>query len=347
MREPNEYTAFRVRRNDYHHSRLPYRLSIHTFTNMETIALGHSHIPVSKLCLGAMNLGTKLDRDDSFAILDRYYDTGGRFIDTANNYAYFYGGKGGESETIIGEWMKDRGNREELVIATKVGFNTPEVGHSLRADTIRSEFEGSLSRLQTEYVDLYYAHKDQRTDPLEETLETFNKLHRQGQIRATGCSNHVAWRIEEARRVSLQHGWPDYCCVQAKHTYLRPRPGNLSDTHPVADENLFDYCREKRDVLLLAYSPTLKGAYQRDDRDMDAVYSGPDTDARLSALKEVARELGATSIQVVLAWMLASDPIALPLITAGTIEQLNENLGCLEIELSPDQLKRLNSAGNR
>jgi aryl-alcohol dehydrogenase-like predicted oxidoreductase len=100
-------------------------------------------------------------------------------------------------------------------------------------------------------------------------------------------------------------------------------------------------------VLLLAYSPTLKGAYQRDDRDMDAVYSGPDTDARLSALKEVAGELGATPIQVVLAWMLASDPIALPLITAGTIEQLNENLGCLEIDLSPDQLDRLNSAGNR
>jgi aryl-alcohol dehydrogenase-like predicted oxidoreductase len=313
---------------------------------MDVIPLGISHIQVSKLCLGAVNLGTKVDKKESFALLDRYYEAGGRFIDTANNYSFFYNGKGGESETVIGEWMKDRGIRNELVIATKVGFNTPEIGNSLSADVIRLEFEGSLRRLQTEYVDLYYAHKDHRDDPLEETLRSFHRLHRKGQVRAIGCSNYLAWRIEEARDLSRQHGWPGYCCVQAKHSYLRPRPGSFDITHPVANDDLFDYCRVNRGVLMLAYSPTLGGAYQRSDREIGETYKGADTDARLAALRKVAKDLGATSIQVVLAWMLASDPIALPLITAGTVEQMDENLGSLDVQLSGEQLEQLHTAGN-
>ncbi len=313
---------------------------------MEVIPLGHSHIQVSKLCLGAVNYGTQVDKEHSFELLDRYYEAGGRFIDTANNYSYFFGGVGGESETILGEWMKERGNREELVIATKVGFNTPDIGNGLSRELIRSEFEGSLERLQTEYVDLYYAHKDHREDPLEETLEAFNRLHRQGKLRAIGCSNYLSWRIEEARHLSREHGWPEYCCVQAKHTYLRPRPGAFDVTHPITDGELLDYCREKKDVLLLAYSPTLKGAYTRVDREISSTYRGPDTDARMAALKKVAAETGATPIQIVFAWMLASDPIVLPLVTAGTIEQMNENLGSIDVDLSAEQMEFLNSAGN-
>jgi len=314
---------------------------------MDVIALGNSHIQVSKLCLGAVNLGTKVDKEHSFALLDRYYEAGGRFIDTANNYSFFYNGKGGESETVIGQWMKDRGNREELIIATKVGFNAPQVGNSLKAEVIRSEFEGSLKRLGTEYVDLYYAHKDQREDPLEETLETFHRIHRKGQIRALGCSNYLAWRIAEARDISRQRGWPGYCCVQAKHTYLRPRSGAFDITHPIANDDLFDYCRSNHDVLMLAYSPTLGGAYQRKDREIAEVYRSRENKVRLSVLRKVARELGATPIQVVLAWMLASEPIALPLITAGTIEQLDENLASLDIELDSGQLEALNAAQGR
>lgn len=314
---------------------------------MEVIPLGHSHIQVSKLCLGAVNFGTKLDRAQSFAILDRYYEAGGRFIDTANNYSFFYeGGEGGESETVLGEWMAERGNREELVIATKVGFNTPVIGHSLSAETIKSEFENSLKRLKTEYVDLYYSHKDHRADPLEETLESYHRLHRQGKIRAIGCSNHVAWRIEEAREVSRKHGWPEYCCIQQKYSYLRPVPGTFDITHPIADGPLFDYVRHKGDVTLLAYSPTLSGAYTRADREISAVYRGADTDARMAALKKVSAETGATPIQVVFAWMLASDPMVLPLLTAGTIEQMDENIGSLDITLSLEQMELLNTAGN-
>ncbi len=159
---------------------------------MKIPPLGHSHIQINSLCLGAMNFGTKIDEKASFAILDRFVEAGGRFIDTANNYSYWYNGKGGESETVLGNWMKERGNREDLVIASKVGFNTPEIGHGLSGELIKSEFEGSLRRLQTEYIDLYYAHQDYRKDPLEETLEAFHRLHRTGQIRAIGCSNYQA-----------------------------------------------------------------------------------------------------------------------------------------------------------
>ena len=169
---------------------------------MRKLSLGHSGLEVSALPLGTLMLGTKVDRDASFAILDGYYDAGGRFLDTANNYSFWWDAEGGESETVIGEWMKERGNRDELIITSKVGFNTPAVGHSLSEITILSELEGTLARLQTEYVDLYYAHKDNREDPLEETLHTFHRLHRQGKIRAIGCSNHRAWRVEKARQVS-------------------------------------------------------------------------------------------------------------------------------------------------
>ena len=313
---------------------------------MEVTPLGHSHIQVSKLCLGAVNFGTKVDKEHSFALLDAYCEAGGRFIDTANCYSTLYGGVGGESETVIGEWMKERGNREDLIIATKVGFNTPDIGPGLSSELIGSEFERSLIRLRTEYVDLYYAHKDQREDPLDETLEKFNRLHRQGKLRAIGCSNYLAWRIEEARQISREHGWPEYCCVQQKHTYLRPAAGTFDVTHPIASDDLMDYCREKRDVVILAYSPTLKGAYTRSDREIGAAYRGADSDARMAALKKVAADTGATPIQVVFAWMLSSDPFVLPLVTAGTIEQMNENLGSLDVTLSAEQMEFLNTAGN-
>ena len=313
---------------------------------MKVVPLGHTHIQVSALCLGAINFGTKIDEKASFAILDRFAEAGGNFIDTANNYSYWYDGKGGESETVLGNWMKDRGNREDVVIATKVGFNTPEVGHGLSEDLIYREFEGSLRRLQTEYVDLYYAHQDYRQDPLKTTLGAFNKLHRRGMIRAIGASNYRAWRIEEARNLAKANGWPEYCCVQQRHTYLRPAPGADFGKQVAANEDLLDYCRANDDVLFLAYTPTLSGAYNRSDREVSVQYHGADTDARLATLKAIADAHEATPIQIVFSWMLASAPFTMPLVTAGTVEQLEENLGSLNIELSTDEMIALDTAGN-
>jgi aryl-alcohol dehydrogenase-like predicted oxidoreductase len=315
---------------------------------MKDFPLGDSGVTVSALCLGAMNFGTKLDQKVSFVLLDRYFEAGGRFIDTANNYAVWWGGNGSESETVLGNWMRERRNRDALFLATKVGFNRPTVGNGLSRKVIRQEIEGSLRRLQTDRVDLYYAHKDHRADSLDETLATFDALKNEGKIRFIGCSNYRAWRIEEARAKSAKGGWIRYCCVQQRHTYLRPAPGAAFDPQLAADEELLDYCKEhEEEVLLLAYSPTLGGAYSgRSDRPIPNQYRGADTDARLAALREVAGQAGATPVQVVLAWMLQGRPRILPLVSAGTPEQLDEDLGALKVALNPDQLRRLDSAGN-
>ncbi len=314
--------------------------------NMRTVTLGHSGIEVSSLCLGAMNLGTKVNEEGSFQILDRYVEAGGCFIDTANMYAHWWGGTGHDSETVLGNWMRARGNRKDIILATKVGFNTPDVGEGLSEGLIRSELAGSLERLRTDYVDLYYAHQDHRQTPLEETLGTFNALHQAGLVRAIGCSNYRAWRIERARTLSRINGWVEYCCVQQRHTYLRPVPGADTGAQLIADKELFDYCRENSDFSLLAYSPTLGGAYSRQDRPIREHYIGVDTESRLAALHKVAAVHSATPIQVILAWMLASNPAAMPLVSAGTLEQLDENLGSLDIQLSQDEMHELDAAGS-
>ncbi len=314
---------------------------------MKTIALGDSGIDVSTLCLGILPFGTKVDRDTSFSILDAYYDAGGRFIDTANNYSKWHAnGVGTESETVLGEWMASRRNRDDLVIATKVGFNRDDIGPSLSRTTIDAESAGSLKRLQTDRIDLYYAHADIRSDPLDETLSAFDALVRSGKVRAIGCSNYRAWRIAEARARSAANGWASYCCVQQRHSYLRPRPGASFGAQTSSNEDLIDYCHERPEVRLLAYSPLLNGAYTRADREFPRQYQGAETDARLAALRRIARELGATENQVIYAWMLAGNPAVIPLTAPTTLDQLTENLGALTVTLTDELVTELDTAGN-
>jgi aryl-alcohol dehydrogenase-like predicted oxidoreductase len=317
------------------------------FDSMKTLPLGHTGVQVSALCLGAMNYGTKANEQDSMRMLDRYVESGGSFIDTANNYAVWWGGDGGDSERVLGAWMKARKNRASLFLATKVGFNRPDVGPSLSAGTIKREIDGSLKRMGTDHVDLYYAHQDGRQDPIEESLEAFDSLRRGGKIRFVGCSNYRAWRIEKARALSREHGWAEYCCVQQRYTYLRLAPGASFEPQLAVDTELMDYCTvHAADFLLLGYSSTLGGGYGgRIDRPIPWQYAGADSEARLAALSSVAREAGATPIQVVYAWMLQSTPAVLPLVSAGTMEQLDEDLGCLKVALTTDQMTRLNTAG--
>lgn len=313
---------------------------------MHTLTLGHTGIAVSELCLGILPFGTKVDEATSFAILDAYYAAGGRFIDTANNYSRWHaGGIGLESEVTLGKWLKARGNRADIVIATKVGFNRADIGPSLSRQTIEAEIAGSLARLGTSYVDLYYAHADIRSDPLTETLATFNELVTAGKARALGCSNYRAWRIQQARDLSRSRGWAEYCCVQQRHTYLLPRVGADFGAQVSSNDDLLDYCREHSDFRMLAYSPLLAGAYTRTDKKLPTQYAGPAADARLVALAQVAAECGATPNQIIYAWMLQGAPAVIPLTAPTSLAQLSENLGALRIRLSPEQLQRLDAAG--
>ena len=312
---------------------------------MQKVPLGNTGENVSTLCLGAMYFGTRQDQSESFKLLDCFIEAGGSFIDTANIYAWWVEGfNGGESESMIGAWMKERKNRNQIFIASKVGFGYQDVPNSLRAEFIEQECNKSLKRLGVETIDLYYAHNDDRDTPLDETLEAFLRLYDAGKIRYVGASNYLAWRLEEARWISLTNEWPEYCCVQQRHSYIRRKHGTSFKPQETANEDLFDYVKN-RGITLLAYSALLSGAYTRADRDIQEQYLGSDTDNRLVALSAVASEIGASLNQVIIAWMLQSDPPVLSLIAASTINQLEENINALQVNLTKDHMNQLTNAG--
>jgi aryl-alcohol dehydrogenase-like predicted oxidoreductase len=315
---------------------------------MRTVPLGHTGTQVSQLCLGAMYFGTRQDEATSFALLDQYVAAGGTFIDTANIYAHWTpNGQGGDSETLLGKWLAARGHRDEMFIATKVGFGYGDVQVGLSAAQIITECDKSLQRLGVDTIDLYYAHVDDRDTPLYETLEAFQSLVDAGKVRFVGASNYLAYRLERAHAVAKEHSFAPFCCVQQCHTYLRPRYGQkVVEAQEYVNDEILDFVRtHKQGFTLLPYSVLLKGAYTRTDRPVPAAYAGPDSDARLAVLRAVAEETGATPNQVVLAWLVQGDPPSVPLIAASTAAQLTENLEALEVTLSAAQMQRLNAAG--
>ncbi|HUX21547.1 MAG TPA: aldo/keto reductase [Spirochaetia bacterium] len=316
---------------------------------MKVVKLGKSNAEVSSLCFGAMYLGSKTNESTSIRLLDQYVEAGGSFVDTANAYARWVPRcQGGESEALLGRWMKARGNRSQLFLASKVGFSSPVDGLEFGASAKQIEIacEASLRRLGTDVLDLYYVHADDRVSPLAERLEAFDRLVRAGKVRHCGASNFMEWRLEEACWTAKEKGWAEYCCVQQRYSYVRPQAGSIYDPHVTVDEEFLDYVRN-RGLTILAYSPLLGGAYSRSDREFPEQYSGPDTDLRLTTLGVVASSRGATVNQVVLAWLLQSDPVSIPVIAASTQEQLAELLASDRVELTSDELHRLSSAGNR
>ncbi|MCO6009478.1 aldo/keto reductase [Actinoallomurus purpureus] len=311
---------------------------------------------VGSLCLGAMWFGTRTDEKTAFAILDRFVEAGGTLIDTADNYAFWAeGGAGGESETVIGRWLADRGARDQVVISTKVGAQPTvpgtswrESGEGLSPSAIRSAIEGSLRRLGTDRVDVYWAHIEDRTVPLEETVDAFASLVEEGTVGVVGASNHALWKVERARAFARSQDRPGYTCLQLRHSYLRPR---LDVTRPDShifgdvDAETLDYARNEPDMSLWAYSPLLSGAYAHPDRPLHPVYDHPGTPARLAAVQEVAAKTGATVNQVVLAWLMGGDPPVTPIVGVSSVEQLNEALAAADLELGEDLRHRLDDAG--
>jgi aryl-alcohol dehydrogenase-like predicted oxidoreductase len=285
-----------------------------------------------------MYFGSRNDRATSYRLLDSYVGAGGSFIDTANIYAHWVAGfRGGESETLLGEWMTARGNRSSLFIASKVGFNYGEVPKRLRSSDIQQECDKSLRRMNIDTIDLYYAHVDDRTTPLEESLHAFDALVRAGKVRFVGASNFLAWRLEQARWLSQVNGWSGFCCVQQHYTFLRLRPGTSVAPQEMVNDDLLDYCKATG-LTLLAYSVLQSGAYSRPDRALRSEFNSPDNERRLAVLREIAGETDVTVNQVILSWMLHTTPTIIPLIAASTEEQLQENMGALDVRLTAQQM---------
>ncbi|MFD5658580.1 aldo/keto reductase [Streptomyces hirsutus] len=311
---------------------------------------------VSVLALGAMPFGSVTDEETSFAVLDRYVEAGGNFIDTSDNYAFWAdGGQGGQSEVLLGRWRRSRGVGDEIVVATKLGARPLAPGTSytdnpegLSAKVIRESAERSRERLGTDRLDLLYAHIEDRAVPLRETVEGFAGLVAEGTVGLLGASNHAVWRVERARALAAAAGLPGYEVLQYQHSYLRPRADLPEDLFPDgslghAGAELLTYLRAEPRLALVAYSPLLKGAYARPER-LPGDYDHPGTPARLKALHEVARETGASAGQVVLAWQLGHELPILPLAGVSSVAQLEENLAAVDLELSPEQRARLDAA---
>ncbi|WP_084772451.1 aldo/keto reductase [Nonomuraea candida] len=301
--------------------------------------------------LGTIPFGTTVGMDETFAILDRFQEAGGTMLDTADNYPFWVEGRSGdESELAIGAWLAARGNRDEMVISTKVGARptvpgdrTLDSAEGLSAPAIATAMEGSLRRLGTDYIDVYWAHIEDRSVPLEETLGAFDELVRAGRARALGASNVATWRLERARNVSAAHGWTPYTYVQLRHTYLRPRPGTrLAESgHRLVSDELLDYLAAEPDMTLWAYNTLMFGAYTRPDRPISEIYDHPGTTRRLAVLREVAGELGATPNQVVLAWLMADGIV--PIVGVSTMEQLEEAIGATGLKLDAELRARLDA----
>lgn len=333
---------------------------------MRTIPLGRTGEQVSAVALGCMLMGTLTDEQASFEMLDHYLDAGGTFLDTANCYAWWTGPsfRGGESEALLGRWLARGGRRDRVFLATKGGAWIRDLDavraapddktvarrnyEGAGADTLRHALDASLRRLGTDHVDLYYVHVDDLRTPLEETLEALAGLVAAGKIRYVGWSNVRTWRLERIRQLADRYGWPAPVAVQQQHSYLRPR-GDADTLSIVADE-LLDYLRAHDDLTLVGYSPLLKGAYDNPVRWREhpvmAEYHGPDAEARLAVLGEVAAELGVTRSQVVLAWLLhQTAPQAVTLIGPRTLDQYHAAMATLDLKLTAEQLTRLETAG--
>ncbi|MEQ4206027.1 aldo/keto reductase [Actinopolymorpha sp. B9G3] len=312
---------------------------------------------VSVLSLGAMLFGTATDEATSFAILDRYVEAGGTFIDTSNNYAFWQdGGQGGQSEELLGRWIRSRNVGNEIVIATKLGARPLAPGTSyvdnaegLSAKVIRESAERSRKRLGVDKLDLLYAHIEDPGTPLQETVEGFAQLVADGTVGLLGVSNHWAWRVERARNLAATAGLPGYEVLQYSYSYLRQRtdlPGELSPDgdYGAVGRDLLSYLREEPGLTLVAYSPLLSGRYVRDDKPFGPEFDHAGTPVRLAALREVAAETGATPNQVVLSWLIGGDIPVIPLAGASSLAQLNENLVGVDLKLTSEQRAKLDAA---
>lgn len=313
---------------------------------MEKRKLGQSSIAVAPLMFGGNVFGWTLDEAASFEILDAFTAAGFDFIDTADVYSRFIpGNQGGESEIILGKWMKARGNRDRVIIATKAGMDMGEGREGLSQAYLVKAVEDSLRRLQTDYIDLYQAHVDDPKTPLEETLGAFADLVRQGKVRVIGASNYSAERLSEALAVSDRLGLPAYQSLQPLY--------NLID-RAVYEDKLQPLCQAKSLGVIPYFSLAsgfLTGKY-RTEADFANSSRGAFTKHYLNdrgcrilgALDRVAADVSATPGMVALAWLMAQPTVTAPIASATSLAQLSELVRATELKLDRGAMAQLDQA---
>jgi aryl-alcohol dehydrogenase-like predicted oxidoreductase len=312
---------------------------------MKKRRLGRSDLEVAPFCFGGNVFGWTVDENTSFALLDAFVETGFDFIDTADAYSRWVPGHmGGESEAIIGRWMKARGNRDKLIIATKVGADMGS-GRTMAPSYVRKAVDDSLKRLQTDRIDLYQTHWDDRKTSLEEVLSTYADLMKAGKVRVIGASNYSAARLKKALDISARKSLPRYESLQPQYNLVERKD---------YEAELGPLCRKEQIGVIPYYSLAsgfLTGKYRsKSDAGKSPRGSGAAKylDERglrvLAALDEVASAHKATVAQVALAWLLAKPELTAPIASATSLPQLNELLGAVRLELSQKDAARLDAA---
>jgi aryl-alcohol dehydrogenase-like predicted oxidoreductase len=310
--------------------------------------LGRSGIHVHPLCLGSNVFGWSADERASFAVLDAYAAAGGNFIDSANVYsAWVAGNRGGESEGIIGRWLASRGVRDRMVVATKVGQAMPGQPAGLSADLVRRGVEASLSRLGIERIDLLYAHIDDPETPVEETLGAFDRLVREGLVRAIGASNFTAERLGASLDAAAREGLVRYEAVQPRYNLLdrEAYEGPLEELCLREGLGVAPYYGVARGFLTGKYreggprpeSPRAGGVLES--------YANPRGWAVLEAVERVAEVHGATPAQVALAWLMCRPSVTAPIASATSAEQVRELIGAAELSLEAGEIAELHAVG--
>lgn len=318
--------------------------------------LGSSGLSVFPLALGTMQFGWSADEQTSFAVMDAFVEAGGNLIDTADIYSNWSAGNpGGVSEEIIGRWLKARGNRDEVLVATKVrgpmgeggaeGSGHPRQREGLSRRWILQACEDSLKRLQVDHIDLYQAHWIDPGVPIEETLGAMTDLVRRGYVRYLGCSNYSAWRLMQALWASDKHGFERFVSIQPEYSIAQPTRANF-------ERELARVC-ETYGVGVIPYSPLaggfLTGKYQREGEQPESARAGEISKTRfteqnwaiLDKLREVAANRDAHVAQVSLAWLLHKPYMTAPIVGANSVEQLNELLPAAELQLTHEEVSML------
>ncbi|MBN6052065.1 aldo/keto reductase [Nonomuraea sp. RK-328] len=303
--------------------------------------IGNTDLSVFPIALGTNVFGWTAGRQEAFAVLDAYVEGGGNFLDTADVYPHWATGES-TSELIIGEWLRERGNRESIVLATKVGML--EGVRGLAADTVRAAVEGSLRRLRTDYIDLYWAHVDDRDTPLAETLGAFDALVREGKVRHIGASNYEADRLAEALKVSDDLGLARYVALQQQYNLVeRGYEGELRDV--VAREGLSStpWSSLARGFLTGKYRPgaTIDSPRAERAREYLDTERGPRT---VEALVRVASARGVEPASVALAWLAAQPTVTAPIASARDVGQLRPLLEAAALKLGDAELRLLDEA---
>ncbi|HSN75371.1 MAG TPA: aldo/keto reductase [Anaerolineae bacterium] len=310
--------------------------------------LGRTGLKVSELCLGTMQWGWTASEEASWTVMDAFVEAGGNFIDTADVYSrWAEGNPGGVSEEIIGRWMQTRGNRRQIVLATKVRgvmWDGPN-GEGLSRGHIMTAVEDSLRRLQTDVIDLYQTHWFDADTPIDETLRALDDLVRQGKVRYVGCSNYPAWRLAKALWTSDTLGLARYDSIQP-HYNIAYRAEFERELKPL--------CQEEG-IGVIPYSPLaggfLTGKYRRDAPVPDSArasgiqrrYLNDKGFTILEALEKLGQARGKSIAQMALAWQLSQPIISSPIIGANSIEQLNDSLGAVGLRLSEEEMKALDA----